>query len=154
MAWGKLMDALNRISEKINAEYGYRDNIPRINLGPCGRFAKSFYTIWNLRFPEKVTICFLFPPGHGVCDHVCIKLPDGNYFDGGYGVVPALQVQVEVPAGTVIQEMTFYDENELEKHACGLNREYPNCPGYNDEKVRTIIESCLDPLTIKKSNQK
>jgi len=142
----KTVEALTRIRKDINAEYGFMGDLPRINLGPCGRFAKLFYTIWNSRLDPKVIICFLIPPGDGTCEHVFIKLPDGNYFDGGYGVVPVLEALSGIPPGSEILEMTVYDENELEKYACGLNRDYPNCPTYSDEKVRTIIESHLSLL--------
>jgi hypothetical protein len=139
----RVVEALERIRQDINAEYGFMENMPRINLGPCGRFARLFYGIWNSRCEEKVIICFFIPPGDGTCEHVFIKLPDGNYFDGGFGVMKVSEAMSAIPPGSEIREMIEYDEGELEKYACGLNREYPNCPTYSDERVRAIIESHL-----------
>lgn len=34
-------EVLNELSNEINSTYGYKDGIPRINIGPCGRFAKK-----------------------------------------------------------------------------------------------------------------
>ena len=42
-----MVEALNALRNDINARYGYRDGAPRINLGPCGRFARDFRVRWN-----------------------------------------------------------------------------------------------------------
>jgi len=54
---------LNRLRDEINAHYGYRGGVPRINLGPCGRFAKAFREQWNARYPEKIHIAFVMANG-------------------------------------------------------------------------------------------
>lgn len=136
---------LNRIKDEINIEYGFKDEIPAVNLGPCGRFAKAFHAIWNRLFDEKVTVCFLFSP-RGECEHVFIRLPDGDMFDGGYGVVPSADLWDRLPPGFTIHEMVVYDEDVLEKNAWGLSRPYPNCPAYDDATVYSIIESGLNRL--------
>ncbi|HLK56897.1 MAG TPA: hypothetical protein VKU00_10045, partial [Chthonomonadaceae bacterium] len=45
---------LNRLQDEINAAYGFRDGAPRINLGPCGRFARDFRERWKARFREEI----------------------------------------------------------------------------------------------------
>src|SRR4051812_20382036 len=40
---------LNALRDAINSVYGFREVTPRINLGPCGRFAKAFREEWNAR---------------------------------------------------------------------------------------------------------
>src|SRR5262245_48718943 len=79
---------LNGLRDEINLIYGYRYFAsPRVNWGPCGRFAKTFREEWNARFKEKVNIVFVMSIDGKVCYHVLIQLPDGNYFDGGNGVI-------------------------------------------------------------------
>jgi hypothetical protein len=51
---GRRIKVLNRLRDDLNAQYGYREGVPRINLGPCGRFAKAFREQWNTRLPETV----------------------------------------------------------------------------------------------------
>jgi hypothetical protein len=139
------IEALDKIKESINAEYGFKNNFPRVNLGPCGPFAKTFFDIWNDLFPEKVTICFLFVRESKQCEHIFIRLPDGNYFDGGFGVVQPLEAAKFIPGG-YIEEMIEFNESELDKNAYGLNRKYAECPNYDHEKTRSIILSYLSPL--------
>lgn len=52
---GKMVEALNALRNDINVRYGFRNGAPRINLGPCGRFARDFRERWNLRFREPAT---------------------------------------------------------------------------------------------------
>src|SRR5215831_15428429 len=54
----KQVAVLNDLRDEINLTYGYVDGWPRIDRGPCGRFAKLFYEHWNERFEHKVTIVF------------------------------------------------------------------------------------------------
>src|SRR3989441_9779730 len=82
-----MVEALNALRNDINARYGYRDGAPRINLGPCGRFARDFRARWNARFRDPVTIAFIMSSDGKNCHHVLLKLPDGSFFDGGNGVV-------------------------------------------------------------------
>src|ERR1043165_847751 len=53
------VEILNALRNDINSKYGFRNGSPRINLGPCGRFAKAFREQWNAKFMEKVTIVFV-----------------------------------------------------------------------------------------------
>src|SRR5689334_10854857 len=78
---------LNELRNEINSQYGLRDGVPRINLGPCGRFAKAFREEWNVRFSRKTHIAFVMSQDDSVCHHVLVQLPDGRYFDGGNGVM-------------------------------------------------------------------
>jgi hypothetical protein len=84
----EMVEALSALRNDINARYGFRDLAPRINLGPCGRFARDFRERWNSRFRDPVTITFIMANNDASnCYHVLIKLPDGRYFDGGNGVM-------------------------------------------------------------------
>src|SRR5687767_328990 len=78
---------LNRLRNEINLAYGYRNCAPRVNLGPCGRFAKTFREQWNARFRDEVNIVFVMSPDGAECFHVLVRLPDLNYYDGGNGVI-------------------------------------------------------------------
>ncbi len=133
------IEVLNLLSGTLNIEYGYKEGIPRINLGPCGRFVKTFRELWNERFDEGITVCFLVSPETRACHHCFIKFPHSFYFDGGNGVVREADVSGMIPASMVIDEMEGYDEKILERNAYGFNRNYPDCSGYNDHKVRQIV---------------
>src|SRR6058998_69644 len=100
--------ALNRLREEINTHYGYREGVPRVNLGPCGRFAKAFREQWNARFPDKINIAFVMTSNGSQCHHVVVRLPDGNYFDGGNGVLSAPTLRGLFP-GSRIDEMPEFD---------------------------------------------
>src|SRR6476620_2759174 len=67
---------LNHLRNEIDFNYGDRDGTPRINLGPCGRFAKAFREEWNARFPNHINIVFVMSPDGTYCHHVLVKLPD------------------------------------------------------------------------------
>lgn len=143
---------LNQLSKTINKEYGYKQYkekdicFPRINLGPCGAFAKIFFDVWNELFEYKVNICFLFTKNREICCHCFIKLPNDNFFDGGRGVFTSDKFIKEGSTDIFIEEMKIYDEAELEKNAYGLNRRYEDCPNYNNEKVKSIVLSYLTRL--------
>ena len=79
---------LNKLSKSINSLYGSTScGGPSINSGPCGVFANEFFILWNSRFINQVKIGFrmrLLNPY--LCNHVFIKLPNNQLFDGGLGV--------------------------------------------------------------------
>ena len=145
---GQEIGILNQLSNEINTSYGFKDGVPRINMGPCGPFAKDFYEQWNARFKNKVDITFIMlknskPP---ICAHILVKLPDGNYFDGGNGVVTDSALLSKFPNST-IEEMKEFDLKLLEKNAGGLNRKYPNCPNYSNELTTKMIDKYLTILS-------
>lgn len=82
----KTKEVLQKIKDEINNEYGFHDEIPRINYGPCGVFAQIFFKKWNELFKEKVHICFILTQSKDECDHVLIRLPSGELYDSGIGV--------------------------------------------------------------------
>jgi hypothetical protein len=135
---------LNRLRNEINATYGFRGGVPRINLGPCGRFAKAFHEQWNARFKDKVNIAFVIvkAPAGPFCGHIVVKLPDGNYFDGGNGVVTSAALALQFPASH-IEEMKQFDLKILDQNAGGLDRKYETCPNYSDTETSKLIESHL-----------
>jgi hypothetical protein len=141
-------EVLNELSNEINSTYGYKDGIPRINIGPCGRFAKSFREQWNARFQGKITIVFLLAPDDHCC-HILVKLPEGTYFDGGNGVMSGptlLDKFAQFTPGVRIEEMVEFDLKLLDKHSHGLGRTYEHCPNYSDETTFKIIEKHLGKL--------
>ncbi len=138
---------LNRLSDAINAIYGYRDGAPRINLGPCGRFARDFRERWNARFSEPTNIVFVMTGDETNCHHVMVRLPDGNYYDGGNGVVTAQTVLCLYP-GSRLDEMTEFDPMRLDKWSYGLGRSYPACPNYSDEITTRLIDQHLALLQV------
>jgi hypothetical protein len=138
---------LNRLRNEINLLYGYKDFAsPRVNLGPCGRFAKAFREQWNARFNKKVNIVFVMSANGTHCYHVLIKLPEGNYFDGGNGVIPGPTLLRQYPIGTRLEEMIEFDLKRLDKWSYGLDRHYEWCPNYSDETTAKVIESHLTML--------
>jgi len=98
---------LNGLRNEVNLNYGYLEGWPRVNRGPCGRFAKAFREQWNTRFKHKINIAFIMKPDGG-CDHVLVKLPDGSYFDGGSGVIPGATLLREFRLGDRIEEMVEF----------------------------------------------
>lgn len=137
---------LNRLRNDINLQYGFKDGVPRINLGPCGRFAKEFREQWNARFKQKINIVFAMTPDGARCFHVLVRLPDGTYYDGGNGVMPGPTLLRHYPQGSRLDEMVEFDLKLLDKWSYGLGRSYQNCPNYSDETTRRIIESHLSKL--------
>jgi hypothetical protein len=140
---------LNALRDEINATYCFVDRSPRINRGPCGRFAKIFREQWNARFKDKINIVFVMAPeiSDGVgCDHVLVKLPDGHYFDGGGGVMTAAKLLENFRRGDRIEEMVEFDPALLDQRSYGLGRSYELCPNYSDETTTRIIEKYLAVL--------
>ena len=138
---------LNRLRDAINAAYGYRDGAPRINLGPCGRFARDFRAQWNARFHAKINIVFVMTPDGTHCHHVLVRLPDGNYYDGGNGVMIA-QALLWLYPDSHLDEMLEFDPTVLDKWSYGLGRSYPNCPNYSDEVTARLIDRHLAELSM------
>lgn len=138
---------LNELRDEINSTYGFVEGAPRINRGPCGRFAKIFNEQWNARFKEKVNIAFVMMPevSDGVgCDHVLVKLPDGSYYDGGGGVMSGATLLGQFGPGRRIEEMEKFDMALLDKRSYGLGRSYNLCPNYSDETTTRIVTKHLD----------
>lgn len=79
------------------------------------------------------------------CKHIVVRLPDGNLFDGGFGVVTDAAIQM-ILTGIRVDEMTDFDIKLLDKWSYGLDRSYPNCPNYSDEVTRKIIADHLNQL--------
>jgi hypothetical protein len=138
----KEVAVLNRLRDEINWTYGYVDGWPRIDRGPCGRFAKLFYEHWNERFERKATIVFVMTT-NDVCDHVLVKLPGGSYYDGGNGVISGATLLREFPDGDRIEEMRNFDLSLLDKRSYSLKRSYALCPNYSDEVTSKIIDKHL-----------
>ncbi len=137
------MAALNRLRDRTNLLYGYRNTTARVNLGPCGRFAKAFRGQWNARFTAQANIAFVMSADGKECYHVLVRLPDGNYFDGGNGVISGETLLRQYDAGTRLEEMKEFDLQRLDKWSYGLGRSYELCPNYSDEATAKLIEECL-----------
>jgi hypothetical protein len=141
----EMAEALNALRNDMNARYGYRDGAPRINLGPCGRFARDFRAQWNVRFRDPVTIAFIMSNDGTTCHHVLVKLPDRGYFDGGNGVVTETAL-ISLFSDSRIEEMKDFDLKLLDQRSYGLGRTYPECPNYSDEFTQQAIEKRLAAL--------
>ena len=137
--------ALNQLRNEINALYGYRDGAPRINLGPCGPFAKAFREEWNDRFRHQTHIAFVMSPDGSFCHHVLIRLPDGSLFDGGNGVISERALLMVYP-GSRIDDMIDYDLKLLDHWSYGLSRQFPLCPNYSEARTKQLIHNCLESL--------
>jgi hypothetical protein len=133
---------LNGLRDEINVHYGYLDGVPRVNRGPCGRFAKAFRERWNARFRAAVHIAFVMPNDGGECCHVLVKLPGGSYFDGGNGILSGRALLALHPDSRV-EEMRTFDPGLLDRRSGGLNRTYGRCPNYSDAVTAAIIEKHL-----------
>jgi hypothetical protein len=135
---------LNRLRNEINATYGFMNGVPRINLGPCGRFAKLFREQWNTRFRDKINIVFVMvkAPAGPFCGHIVVRLPDGSYFDGGNGVVSGAALGLQFPE-SYLEEMKQFDLKRLDQNAGGLDRKYETCPNYSDTETSKLIERYL-----------
>lgn len=143
----KEVAVLNRLRDDVNGTYGYVDGWPRIDRGPCGRFAKLFYEHWNQRFERKASIAFIMTT-NGICDHVLVKLRDGSYYDGGNGVISGPTLLKEFRDGDRIEEMHKFDLSLLDKRSYSLKRSYELCPNYSDEVTATIIDRNLALLPV------
>jgi hypothetical protein len=133
---------LNGLRDEINGHYGYLDGVPRVNRGPCGRFAKAFRERWNARFRAEVHIAFVMPNDGGECCHVLVQLPGGSYFDGGNGVLSERALLALHPDSRV-EEMVAFDPGLLDRRSGGLDRTYGRCPNYSDPVTAAIIEKHL-----------
>lgn len=131
----EIYDELNSLSDEINQLYGFVEDTPCINYGPCGVFAYLFYHEWNTCIPDKVHICFVMMKDMSECYHVCICLPSGELYDGGIGVHTRKEYH-----DFVLEDMYEYDHQLLEKWSYGLERTYPRyCPNFDRERTRKII---------------
>ena len=138
--------ALEQIKEEVNEEYGFLYEKPRINRGPCGVFAQIFCKKWNELFEQKIHICFVMTQSMNECDHVLIRLPSGELYDGGIGVHAD---SIYLPK-FLIKDMIDYDETVLEKWSYGLNRTYPeSCPNFNRKTIEHIVHLNLENLAKK-----
>lgn len=145
MAAKKTKEILQKITNEINNEYGFHDGIPRINYGPCGVFAQIFFKKWNELFKNKVHICFILTKSKDECDHVLIRLPSGELYDGGLGI----HTEEEYDSKFLVEEMLEYDEALLEKWSYGLDRIYPRfCPRFDRKFVEKIVSSNLYDLSL------
>jgi hypothetical protein len=116
--------SLNVLRDEINGRYGFRHGTPRINLGPCGRFARDFRAGWNERFREPATIAFIMSNrDRSNCFHVLVRLPDGRYYDGGNGLMTRKALTSRYPGGH-IEEMKRFDFELLDQRSYGLGRTY------------------------------
>jgi hypothetical protein len=142
----EVVEALNALRNDIDARYGFRDGAPRVNLGPCGRFARDFRERWNKRFRDPVTIAFIMANNDASnCYHVLVRLPDGRYFDGGHGVMTDAFLVTLFP-DSHIEEMRTFDLEVLDRRSYGLARAYPLCPHYSDDFTQSSIEKRLSEL--------
>ena len=109
-------EALTALHEDINAAYGFRGNDPRVNLGPCGRFARDFRQRWNARFRDKADILFVMSNDGTQCHHVLVRLPGGDCYDGGNGVMTEARLLTIYPDSHV-EDMTEFDPALLDRRA-------------------------------------
>ena len=145
----KTINTLKKIKEEINKKYGFLIGKPRINRGPCGPFAQIFFKKWNALFDQKVHICFVMTKSEDECDHILIRLPSGELYDGGIGI----HADDTYLPHFLIKDMVDYDEILLEKWSYGLNRKYPeSCPDFDRKVVEEIIHSNLKDLYNKQAD--
>lgn len=133
---------LTKLSHAINAEFGFHEETPRINYGPCGVFATLFMEAWNARFAEKAHIVFVMTPERDECWHIAVRLPSKLLYDGGIG----LHTEQCYP-GYLLEDMVDYDQALMEKWSYGLDRTYPRyCPAFDRDKTNSLIRAHLDVL--------
>lgn len=139
----EIQNILTELKNDINALLGFHEKTPRINYGPCGVLAKLFYDAWNLRFIDKIHICFIMTLDGEECDPVVVRLPWGELYDGGIG----LHADTFYQSKFLIDEMLVYDHNKLEQWSYGLDRTYPRfCPDFNKETISTLINKSLERI--------
>ena len=139
-----LFYTLNELASKINEWLGFHDGIPRINYGPCGVFAYEFMLAWNQKFNEKVHIVFILTQDETECDHVLVRLPTGELFDGGIGVHHDDTYLEKFK----IVDMEVYQHELLEKWSYGLDRTYPRfCPNFDRSKMKNLIEKFFQGIS-------
>jgi hypothetical protein len=149
-------DILNKLRDDINEEFEVSEQGPRINRGPCGPFAALFYETWNSIFSDPCQICFLMAVDNpDLCYHILVKLPDGKFFDGGYGVADLAQAEEVLiknfgEGGAVIKVMDDYDEDLFDRYSGGrIKSGQPigaHCPKYSKERAKALIERRLQDL--------
>jgi hypothetical protein len=130
---------LNELRNEVLVTYGCLGGWSRVNMGPCGRFAKAFREEWNSQFQDSVNIVFMMNLDGTECKHVLVRLPEGNLFDAGLGVVTDSALHTIMP-GNHFEEMTVFDYELLDKRSYGLNRSYTNCPNYSDDLTRSLLQ--------------
>lgn len=140
---------LNRLRDEINANCGYKDGTPRVNCGPCIRFAIAFHDRWNAAFPDKTKFACLV--ANSLCAHVAVRLPDGSYFDGGNGVLSRKKLAAMF-SDCSLREMDDLDTTLFERGDIKLlhetigpqeNDHYRECPNYSDDITATLIDKYL-----------
>ena len=138
---------LNELRDDINAHYGrFEDGMPKVNCGPCARFALSFRERWNARFRDKVNLVCVMAPNGKECVHVALKFPDGSCFDGGNGVMTERRLQ-SLCEKYPLEEMVEFDRALLAQRVGGLDHDYyPKCPNYSDELTAQLIDKHLARL--------
>ncbi|HEY2827478.1 MAG TPA: hypothetical protein VGJ04_07755 [Pirellulales bacterium] len=137
-------EILNGLRDEINDNYGIMTNgTPRINCGPCARFAIAFLEQWNARFCAKVNIVCIMSSDGTECGHVVLSLPNGSYFDGGNGVL-SKQKLLGLYLHCSMNEMHDFNRELLDQRVGGLNHDhYPQCPNYSDRLTAMLIEKHL-----------
>ena len=138
---------LNELRNEILITYGCNDGWSRVNMGPCGRFAKTFREEWNARFKDTVNIVFMMKPDGSECNHILIRLPDKNLFDAGLGVVSDSALHL-IKTDNRFEDMETFDYELLDKRAYGLNRSYPACPNYSDDLTKSLLQRYFDKLSL------
>ena len=134
---------LENIKEEINKEYGFHGETPRNNYGPCGVFAKIFFYKWNELFTDKCNISFILTFVRDECDHIAIRLPSGELYDGGIGI----HLDDHYAGKFLIEDMLEYDQERLDKWSYGLDRTYPRyCPNFDQKFVEKVVRLNLEKL--------
>lgn len=141
----KRATVLNDLRNEILITYGCIAGSSSVNRGPCGRFAKTFREEWNARFQDSVNIVFVMNLDRTKCYHVLVKLPDGNLFDAGLGVVTESALHTIMP-NTHFDEMKIFDYKQLNYQSYGLNRSYHNCPNYSDDLTCSLLQRYFSKL--------
>jgi len=137
---------LNGLRDEINTNYGDKTGTPRINCGPCARFAIAFRERWNARFDDKINLACVLTHDRKNCGHVVVKFADGTYFDGGNGVMSDQRLRLLFPDHP-IEEMVEFDRNRLDRLVGGLDHErYPECPNYSEDLTVRLIDKHLAQL--------
>jgi hypothetical protein len=137
--------ALTSLRDDINAAYGFRGDTPRVNLGPCGRFARDFRERWNARFRDPARIIFVMSNDGKQCHHVLVRLPDGNCYDGGNGLMTERRL-LTIYSDSHVEDMFTFDPGLLDRRSYGLGRSYPECPNYSDALTRGLIDRHLSSI--------
>ena len=136
-------EILTNLSNDINEEYGFIDGDSRINRGPCGRFANNFYNEWNKKYKYKIIISFVMALDGEECHHVMVKLPNGDYYDGGNGIMTQSEIDEELDGIGYMDDMVDYSFERLDAMSYSLKRTYPACPNYSDATTLNIINKHL-----------